>query len=404
MTHGPGDSVSRRRVLGLAAGATFGSVAVGSVASEPDGTVRLNVGYSDPGGKRAARDVADEVVYEFGFDAVTIRAPARARETLADRPDVRYAERDGKMRAIDVGGGSTCATGDQPLTWGIDRVDADVAHENCATGDGADIAIIDTGIDRFHSDLDVHLGEGVAFVAGVRTSNWQDDNGHGTHVAGIAGALDSDRGVVGIAPGASLHGVKVMQSVGVGFTSDVARGIEWTAEQGYDVGNMSLGGADSDLLREACAAAEANGVLLVAAAGNSGPCEDCVSYPAAYDSVVAVSATACDDALAGFSSTGQEVDLAAPGKDIYSTYTGSTPATNTYATLSGTSMASPHVAGAGAQLMATGDDNEEARSTLVETAEDLGMTSNDQGAGLVDVAAALGLDSSDDGTGNGPNC
>ena len=113
---------------------------------------------------------------------------------------------------------------------------------------------------------------------------------------------------------------------------------------------------------------------------------------------MAVSATSCDDSLASFSSTGPEVELAAPGENIYSSVIGS------YDTFSGTSMACPHVSGAGAQLMANGYSNKNARQQLKDTAEDIGLSSNEQGSGLLDVAAALGLSSTDDGTGNGPNC
>jgi len=132
--------------------------------------------------------------------------------------------------------------------------------------------------------------------------------------------------------------------------------------------------------------------LLVAAAGNSGPCSDCVGYPAAYSEVVAVSSTASDDSLSDFSSTGPEVELAAPGTDIYS----SVASNGGYDTFSGTSMACPHVSGAAGQLMADGATNAEARKTLKDNAEDIGLASNESGAGLLDVASALGLDSSDD--------
>jgi subtilisin len=130
-------------------------------------------------------------------------------------------------------------------------------------------------------------------------------------------------------------------------------------------------------------------VFLVAAAGNDGPCTDCVGYPAKYSTVMAVSSTASDDTMSDFSSTGPEIEIAAPGTDIYSTVVGD------YDTFSGTSMACPHVAGAAGQLMANGYTNSETRSRLKSTAEDIGLASNESGAGLLDVAAALGLDSSD---------
>jgi subtilisin len=336
---------------------------------------RVNVGYASRRGRRAARNEAEKEHYHFAFDALTIEVSEEGAERLRRRGDVRYVEVDREMETIA-----------QSYPWGVDRVDADVAHDNGETGAGADVAIIDTGIQSDHPDLAANLGEGVAFLAGVRYSNWEDDNGHGTHCAGIADALDNDAGVVGVSTEATLHAVKVMNGTGTGLTSDIARGIEWTADQGYDVGNLSLGGGDSDVLREACEYAHANGVFLATAAGNDGPCTDCVSYPAAYPECVAVSATSEDDSLADFSSTGPEVELAAPGDGIRSTYVG-----GSYTELSGTSMAAPHVAGGAGQLMANGYTHTEARDRLQTTAEDLGLSPNEQGSGLLDVAAALGL-------------
>lgn len=369
----------RRDVLKLAGGGVASIGVIGQSGAVSSDIARANVGYRTESGRQAARAAAVKVVYSFPFDALTVRGPEDDLHALAGRADIRYVEPDAQMTAID-----------QTLPWGVDRVDADVAHANGETGDGAHIAIIDTGIDSTHPDLEANLGEGKAVVAGIGHPLWQDDNGHGTHVAGIADAVNDAQGVVGTSTQATLHAVKVLTAAGVGLTSDVAKGIEYTADQGWDVGNLSLGGGDSDLLRDAVEYAYNKGVLLAAAAGNSGDCTDCVTYPAAYRECIAVSATTREDDLADFSSTGPEVELAAPGESIYSTFLGST-----YATLSGTSMASPHVAGAGGQLMANGSTNTEARDQLDQTAEDIGLANTQQGNGLLDVAAALGLDSSD---------
>ena len=226
---------------------------------------------------------------------------------------------------------------------------------------------------------------------GTTSLDGDDDNGHGTHCAGIADAVDNSEGVVGVSTTATLHPVKVLSATGTGLTSDVAKGIEYTADQGWDVGSLSLGGGDSRTLAEACRYAYSKNVVLVAAAGNDGPCSDCVSYPAAYSECMAVSATSKDDSLAGFSSAGPEVELAAPGDEIYSTYLGG------YETLSGTSMACPHVSGAAAQVVADGTtDNDTVRSELKDAAEDIGLSSDEAGAGLLDVAAVLAPDPSDD--------
>jgi len=201
--------------------------------------------------------------------------------------------------------------------------------------------------------------------------------------------VDNSEGVIGVSTTAVLHAVKVLGSLGTGSTSDVARGIEYTADQGWEVASLSLGGGASSTLKEACEYAASKGVTLVAAAGNDGPCSDCVGYPAAYSTVVAVSSTDEDDTLSSFSSTGPEVELAAPGGSIYSTVIGG------YDTYSGTSMACPHVSGAGAQLMANGYTNTEARDRLKSTAEDIGLGDDEQGSGLLDAEAAVSGGSSD---------
>lgn len=268
------------------------------------------------------------------------------------------------------------------------------------------MAILDTGIDSDHPDLQANLGTGESFAncgsGGLTGScvfsgndnacneSWDDDNDHGTHCAGIADAVDNGEGVVGVSTSATLHAVKVLDCGGSGSYSDIAAGIEYTADQSWDVASMSLGGSQSQVVADAVEYAYNNGVLLVAAAGNSGPCSDCVGYPAAEPEVIAVSATDSNDDLASFSSTGPEVELAAPGVDILSTLPGG------YGKLSGTSMSCPHVAGAGGQLMANGYTNTEARNQLGSTAEDIGLAENEQGNGLLDAAAALGLDSNDD--------
>jgi len=414
-------TISRRRALQLAAAGSTGLLVGGQVAAQgggdDDGPPARIVGTASREAEREARDRAEPMKRVLDFErigkAVAGRFSDRAAEKLRQRDDVRYVETDGTVRAIHHreghdggpgGGGDGGGGGDtsQDLTWGIDRTDADVAHANGDTGNGADIAIIDTGIDSDHPDLEANLGAGKAFVkcrGGSCNTNWDDDNDHGTHCAGIAGAVDNSRGVKGVSTEATLHAVKVLDKRGSGSFSDVAAGIEYTADQGWDVGSLSLGASSgSQTVKDACTYAQGKGVLLVAAAGNDGPCSDCVGYPAAYSEVVAVSSTDCSDSLSGFSSTGPEVELAAPGTDIYSTIPGG------YDTFSGTSMACPHVSGAGGQLMANGSSNSQTRDTLGSSAESLGLTSNETGAGLLDMASALGDDSSDDGTGNGPNC
>lgn len=390
----PRNGSTRRDAL-KAVGAAAGAATLSGVASaKGDQQVEVNVGWDDDHGRSKARAAADEVIREFAFDAMTATMPAQAAEALRNNPHVRYVEENGTMEALA-----------QSLPWGQDRVDSEVAHSNGDTGSGADIAILDTGIDSDHPDLTANVGAGQAFVScstkgGCRFgakpadntcyTSWDDDNDHGSHCAGIADAVNNSQGVVGTSTAATLHAVKVLDKCGSGSFSDIAAGVEYVADQGWDVASMSLGGSSSSAaLRDACQYAYDKGVFLVGAAGNSGPCTDCVGYPAAYDTVVAVSATNDTDGLADFSSTGSEVEIAAPGAAVNSSVPGG------YAEFSGTSMACPHVAGAAGQLMANGATNTEARDTLTSTAEDIGLAANEQGSGLLDVAAALGYDSSD---------
>lgn len=380
------EEVSRRDVL-RGTGAGLGAVTLGAegvVAQPPE---RHIIGTETRAATEAARQAADSVYRSLDFgrigQAVAGVYPEEALAGLRQRPDVRYIEPDGQYYAISID------SNDAEVPWGVDRVDAEKAHDNGNTGSGADIAIIDTGIDDDHPDLNANIGEGKAFVkCRGRNCNyaWSDDNDHGTHCAGIADAVDNGEGVVGVSTEATLHAVKVLDKQGSGSWSDIAAGIEWTANQGYDVGSLSLGGSSgSQTVKDACRYADNKGVLLVAAAGNDGPCSDCVSYPAAYSECIAVSATSKDDSLASFSSTGSEIELAAPGENIESTVIGG------YDTFSGTSMACPHVSGAGGQLMANGYTNTDARDQLQSTAGNIGLDGNEQGNGLLDVEAALGL-------------
>jgi subtilisin family serine protease len=387
--------VRRRRVLqGVAAGVATAGLGGQAAAERPD---RHIVGLEPGANERIARGKADEVrtVLDFGDigTAVAGRFSTEALKNLRRNPNVRYIEEDGTYEALA-----------QTLPWGIDRVDADVLHSNGETGSGGDIAVLDTGIDSDHPDLQANVQGGKCFSADCcgeaggwfcstnsNTCNyaWDDDNDHGTHCAGTADAVDDTADVVGVSTEANLYAGKVLDGCGSGSLSSIADGIRWAADQGYDVASMSLGASSGDqTLKDACQYAYDNGVLLVAAAGNDGECTDCVGYPAAYSTVVAVSATTKDDTLASFSSTGPEVELAAPGNDVLSTVPPESSSDGTD-TFSGTSMACPHVSGAGGQLMANGLTNTEARTRLQDTAEDIGLASNEQGYGLLDAENAV---------------
>src|SRR5660397_188210 len=224
----------------------------------------------------------------------------------------------------------------QELPWGVERIGADPTSNNLdggSTGDGINVAVLDTGIDLDHPDLVANVeGEYMALAEAGRYRKHRapdDDNGHGTHVAGIIAAEDNTQGVVGVAPEADLYAVKVLDQNGSGYFSDVIEGIYWaigthdptaslSAEDDIHVINMSLGAnSGSDDLSAAVSAAEDAGILIVAAAGNDG---GAVDYPAAYPGVIAVAATDRDDTAPSWSSRGDEVELAAPGVAVYSTY------------------------------------------------------------------------------------
>jgi subtilisin len=336
--------------------------------------------------------------WDDGKKTITAQFPDAALEALRKRSDVRYVEADGEMHAISID------SDDSEVPWGVDRVDAEKIHTAGETGSGADIAILDTGLDSDHPDLadnvvggrcfaDECCGEATGGIFGCDDNTndcnnaWDDDNDHGTHVGGSADALDNGADVVGVSTEANLYAGKVLNGCGSGSYSAIAAGIEWAADQGHDVANMSLGGDKSSAVEDAVQYAAGKGLTMVAAAGNDGPCTDCVGYPAAEPEVIAVSATTKDDQLADFSSQGPEVELAAPGKDIPSTVPPESSSDGT-ATYSGTSMASPHVAGGAGQLAADGLSRSEIRTELRETAEDIGLADNEQGYGLLDAEAA----------------
>jgi minor extracellular protease Epr len=286
------------------------------------------------------------------------------------------------------------ATATEVIDWGVDRVEAPAAWNSGDPnykGLGINVGIIDTGISQ-HEDLTIAGGVNCINA----NSSYYDDNGHGTHVAGTIGAINNTYGVVGVAPEASLYSIKVLNSRGSGTLSDVAEGIDWAIKSSQDhpkmdIINMSLGASSgSSTLQTAVEAADNAGLLIVCAAGNSGTTAgtgDSVGYPAKYVQTIAVAATDKNNIRAYFSSTGPDVDVAAPGYNIYSTYLG----TSAYATLSGTSMAAPHVAGVLAVLLEeerrthADINNHELRLILENSARDLGEPGVDNwyGHGLV---------------------
>ncbi|TAK35642.1 MAG: peptidase S8 [Chloroflexota bacterium] len=314
-----------------------------------------------------ARDDEDrQHVYYAAVRGFAARMSAVQAAALAKEPSVAFVSPDRVVRAIGKPGGGTAPQPAQVVPDGIARVGANGLSN---TGTGIGVAVIDTGIDLTHPDLQSNIAGDVTFVR--RTKSGNDDNGHGTHVAGTIAALNNGIGVVGMAPQAKLYAVKVLDRNGNGTWSSVIAGVDWVAQRAgtIRVANMSLSGygtsdnncgkTNQDALHQAICGARDKGVTFVVAAGNSAT-DASTSAPASYkDAVITVSALAdsdgkpghlglttssgADDTFAAFSNFGSVVDIAAPGVDIYSTWKG-----GTYGTISGTSMATPHVTGAAA--------------------------------------------------------
>ncbi len=270
-------------------------------------------------------------------------------------------------------------SGSQTIPWGVRRVDAPEAWPK-SRGQGVKVCVIDTGIDYRHPDLKANVKGGWNVLD--KSADFADDNGHGTHVAGTIAALDNAIGVVGVAPEAELYGVKVLASDGSGTFDDVIAGMQWAVQHRMQVVSMSLA-ADQGLesLRLAVAAMAKAGIVLVAAAGNSG---SDVEYPAAYPGAIAVAAMDSSNHAAYFSSRGPQVAFIAPGVDVESTYLG-----GGYQRLDGTSMAAPHVSGLAALAIAARGytDAPDVLQALERAAEPLpGVLRDAQGAGVIDAA------------------
>jgi len=333
---------------------------------------------------------------QFGIiPAVAVRMdPDRLEELLAD-PNVDYVEPDylkelvGHVPAVAV-------QSTQETPWGIERIGAPAVW-GITRGAGVKVGIIDTGIDEDHPDLNP-LGGINAVTGGLTRSDWDDASSlcptHGTHVSGTAAALDNTIQVVGVAPAAQLYAIRVFDPENAGLSTCVALsshtigGIEWAVSNGIDVINMSLGSTTPSLAEsDAIFAAYSAGVVVVAAAGNDdgGP----VRFPAGYPQAIAVAATNFSDDIADFSNQGPEVELAAPGVTVTSTVGGGGPPQS----WSGTSMATPHVAGTAALLLAARPDLsvDEVREVLRSTATDVAAAGFDPagGWGLISASGAV---------------
>ncbi len=302
-------------------------------------------------GEAKREGAAVQHVYDHALPGFTIKVPNdKVLEAIVENPEVDYVQPDVKVKAFI-----------QSLPTGVNRVDGDLSSTKSGDGSGdvnVDIGIMDTGIDLDHPDLNVYRQ--ITFVPGTGTGN--DDDGHGTAVAGVAAAKDNSQGVVGMAPGARLWAIKVLDNNGIGSSSDIIKGIDYVTEHAneIDVVNLSFGAVGkNDALHNAIIKSVAAGVTYTAAAGNEGMDASSV-FPANFPEVIAVSAIVdtdgkCggissitttagkDDTFASFSNYGPVVDLAAPGVLVKTTTKG-----DSYMSFSGTSASTAHVTGAAA--------------------------------------------------------
>ncbi|HEY9721523.1 MAG TPA: S8 family peptidase [Oscillatoriaceae cyanobacterium] len=376
------------------------------------------------GAERTSQPIGAEAVP--GRLLVTWRHPEQAQAILQKLGLAEHALDDSDVGVVDLANGVSAealktaagaalesvqpdyllhdyATPNDPMyarQYALKRLEAPAAWDITRGDPKVKIAIVDTGCDTGHPDLrDQIVGSfnSIGWRGALGVGSVRDDNGHGTHCAGIAAAEgNNDEGISGIAPGCKLLVVKALDTQGTGSASDIARGVNWAADHGASVISLSMGTTqDSSVMREAVAHALQKGVVVVAAMGNEG--QTLRNYPAAYPGVIAVGATDQSDQVASFSTRGDWISVSAPGVSILST-TPTYPVTLTqeahlaasYGTMSGTSMATPLVAGVAA-LVRSAHPNwtpAQVKQDLENTAVGSGFSSA-EGHGRVDALAAL---------------
>jgi subtilisin len=386
------------------------SAMVGMAYGAPDEKAQVIVGFKDLPDAALIHAHGGEIKYEYSLiHAIAVTLPTQAIDALKKNPKVAYVEDDVEVQATEYNSGGM-------QDWGVIKIGANLVHPT-NKGTGIKVAVIDTGINYGHIDLkdnslDV-LGNKLGYnFLSQGTTPPIDDNGHGTHCAGIIAAELNSAAVVGVAPEAKIYALKVLNSAGSGYTSDIIAAIQWACDNGIQIISMSLGSSvGSTSMETACNDAFVNHkVVVVAAAGNNGAARTGTNilYPARYANVIAVGATDSNNVRAYFSNTGPELDLMAPGVSILSDYIDTDPNDDLNQdtwTMSGTSMATPHVAGTAALILnspeaawqpygfTNGDGSwtsAEVTNVLIGTADDLGTKGKDNlyGYGIVDADQA----------------
>jgi subtilisin family serine protease len=376
-------------IIVMVAGCSDQSPTGSSPTPESNATHQASLSKGAAGGRvfvlfreRANADVVRatgaRVIYTYKIvPAVAAEAGPEIASQLSANPGVVLVEPDVEVQKSDA---------ELDNTWGVKRIGAGNVQARGNTGAGVKVGVLDTGIDYTHPDLSANYAGGYDFVN--HDNDPMDDEGHGTHVSGTIAARKDGQGVVGVAPNARVYALKVLGSTGSGSFSDVIAALDWCVSNGIQVTNNSYGSSSNPgvTVQTAFDNATAAGIINIAAAGNSGNAagkNNSVGYPAAYSSVIAVAATDNNNNRASFSSTGPAVEIAAPGVSILSTKLG-----GGYVSFSGTSMATPHVVGTAALVIAAGITN--VRAQLQATATDLGAAGRDTwyGYGLVNADLA----------------
>jgi len=358
-----GGSHSSPPVPTVAGGSLAGPRAIAGAGPKAEGVIpgRIEIGYTggnvDDAGQIDAQFSGNNVDSNnraIGVLTILVKPGDEDRTIarLSRNPRVRFVAQDRYAHALGTPNDPAF-----PQQYSLKITQWDLAYTANPTLGGLSstvIAIVDTGIDLSHPDLAAKILPGMSFVAGAATPN--DDNGHGTHCAGIAAAITNNGvGIAGTNPAAKLLPVKVLDSAGSGSFSNVANGITWAADHGAKVISLSLGctaPCSDPATSTAIAYAKGKGTLVVVAAGNDGAA---VGFPGSDPNSMAIAASDSSDGIAYFSNYGPEVSVAAPGVNIYSTYI-----PGTYTTLSGTSMSTPMVAGLAGLLVnasSTRDDS-----------------------------------------------
>lgn len=373
---------------------------------------------------KVAQDFGAKVVRRGPLNFATLELEASKNmpqviAALKGTPGILGAEENHRRTLVTTTAASTATTASTTTTstspgsnvpndpyfqdqWSIINGNVQGAWDMGATGKGITIAVVDTGVALQHPDLKDNLVPGYnAITKSEAPGANQDNNGHGTHVSGIAAAERNSVGIVGVAYQAKIMPIKAIDSVGEGYDDAIADGIVWAADHGAQIINLSIGSPNgsvsSDILRKAVAYAYKKGCLLIAAAGNYDPQTEGnpgVSYPASDPDVLAITATDTANKVADYSVTGPEVDLAAPGDAIASDWWSKTKGAS-YADASGTSMAAPFVSGEAALIWSQHPDwsRDQVIQVLEAGVKDLGTPGRDNayGYGLVDVKQALTL-------------